>query len=176
MSSSGNLLWMTGLRLNRLPKQRSALRKPGLSFDFPPQRGGLGSFVGRGGLLCGRKYECPRHFDPKPDKLPAGLTQARRSRQLLPHYGSTNEQGCETQSPCRLLETQERSRQEGHEDQEVTSNRGPNAAVFILFRRSLLAGEGAACTVSLHRPPAGAYNAHDQSQSYLARLRQESRR
>ena len=32
-----------GICLDRLLKQRSALRKPDFSFDFPPLRGGLGS-------------------------------------------------------------------------------------------------------------------------------------
>jgi hypothetical protein len=43
MSSSGSFPWMAGICLDRLLKQRSALRKPGISFDFPPQRGGLRS-------------------------------------------------------------------------------------------------------------------------------------
>jgi hypothetical protein len=32
---------MERISLDRLLKQRSALRKPGMPFDFPPQRGGL---------------------------------------------------------------------------------------------------------------------------------------
>jgi len=34
---------MERICLDRLLKQRSALRKPGMPFDFPPQRGGLWS-------------------------------------------------------------------------------------------------------------------------------------
>jgi len=34
---------MAGICLDRLLKQRSALRKPDFSFDFPPPRGGLRS-------------------------------------------------------------------------------------------------------------------------------------
>jgi len=43
ISSSGNFIGMAGICLDRLLKQRSALRKPDLSFDFPPPRGGLRS-------------------------------------------------------------------------------------------------------------------------------------
>jgi hypothetical protein len=51
MVSSGNFIGMAGIRLDRLLKQRSALRKPDFSFDFPPQRGGLRSLsVGAGCL------------------------------------------------------------------------------------------------------------------------------
>jgi hypothetical protein len=42
-SSSGNLIWMAGICLDRLLKQRSALQKPDFSFDLPPPRGGLRS-------------------------------------------------------------------------------------------------------------------------------------
>jgi hypothetical protein len=38
--SSGNLAWMARICLDRLLKQRSALRKPGMPFGLPPQRGG----------------------------------------------------------------------------------------------------------------------------------------
>jgi hypothetical protein len=42
---------MAGICLDRLLNQRSALRKPDFSFDFPPQRGGLRSLsVGAGCL------------------------------------------------------------------------------------------------------------------------------
>jgi hypothetical protein len=34
---------MAGIRLNRLPKQRCALRKPEFAFKLPPPRGGLRS-------------------------------------------------------------------------------------------------------------------------------------
>jgi hypothetical protein len=43
ISSSGNFIEMAGICLDRLLKQRSALRKPDFSFDFPPLRGGLRS-------------------------------------------------------------------------------------------------------------------------------------
>jgi hypothetical protein len=42
-SSSGNFVEMAGICLDRLLKQRSALRKPYLLFDFPPPCGGLRS-------------------------------------------------------------------------------------------------------------------------------------
>jgi len=41
---------MAGICLDRLLKQRSALRKPDFSFDFPPQRGGFRSLSG--GAVC----------------------------------------------------------------------------------------------------------------------------
>ena len=41
ISSSGDFSGMAGICLDRLLKQRSALRKPDFSFDFPPPRGGL---------------------------------------------------------------------------------------------------------------------------------------
>ena len=50
ISSSGNFIGMAGICLDRLLKQRSALRKPDFSFDFPPQRGGLRSLSG--GAVC----------------------------------------------------------------------------------------------------------------------------
>jgi hypothetical protein len=40
ISSSGNFIWMAGICLDRLLKQRFALQKLDFSFDFPPQRGG----------------------------------------------------------------------------------------------------------------------------------------
>ena len=43
ISSSGNFIGLAGICLDRLLKQRSALRKPDFSFDFPPPRGGLRS-------------------------------------------------------------------------------------------------------------------------------------
>jgi hypothetical protein len=36
---------MAGIRLDRLLKQRSALRKPEISFAFPPPRDGLRSLA-----------------------------------------------------------------------------------------------------------------------------------
>jgi hypothetical protein len=51
MSSSENFIGMTGICLDRLLKQRFALRKPDFSFDLPPLRGGLRSLsVGAGYL------------------------------------------------------------------------------------------------------------------------------
>jgi hypothetical protein len=44
--SAGIFKAMEGICLDRLVKQRSALRKPGVPFDFPPQRGGLRSLSG----------------------------------------------------------------------------------------------------------------------------------
>jgi hypothetical protein len=43
VSSAGISIAMAGVCLDRLLKQRSALRKPDFSFDFPPLRGGLRS-------------------------------------------------------------------------------------------------------------------------------------
>jgi hypothetical protein len=43
ITSPGNFLGMAAICLDRLLKQRSALRKLGTPFDFPPQRGGLRS-------------------------------------------------------------------------------------------------------------------------------------
>jgi hypothetical protein len=43
MSSSGIFNRVAVICLDRLPKQRSALRKPDLSFAVPPLGGGLGS-------------------------------------------------------------------------------------------------------------------------------------
>jgi hypothetical protein len=49
ISSSGNSIGMAGICLDRLLKQRAALRKPDFSFDLPPPRGGLRSLsVGAG--------------------------------------------------------------------------------------------------------------------------------
>jgi hypothetical protein len=41
--SAGDSIAIDGICLDRLPKQRSALPKPDLPFDFPPPRGGLRS-------------------------------------------------------------------------------------------------------------------------------------
>jgi hypothetical protein len=41
ISSSENFIGMTGICLDRLLKQRSALRKLDFSFDLPPPRDGL---------------------------------------------------------------------------------------------------------------------------------------
>jgi hypothetical protein len=38
ISSSGNFIGMAEIRLDRLLKQRSALREPDFSFGFPPPR------------------------------------------------------------------------------------------------------------------------------------------
>jgi hypothetical protein len=43
VSSAGIFAVMTGICLDRLLKQRSALQEPDFSFDFPPPRGGLRS-------------------------------------------------------------------------------------------------------------------------------------
>ena len=48
---------MDGICLDRLLKQRLALRKTCIPLDCPPQRGGIKEFVGRGGLLCGGNHE-----------------------------------------------------------------------------------------------------------------------
>jgi hypothetical protein len=49
-SSVEDLIAMDGICLDRLLKQRSALRISGFLFDFPPQRGGLRSLSG--GAVC----------------------------------------------------------------------------------------------------------------------------
>jgi len=43
ISTSEISIWFTGICFGRLLKQRSALRKPDVSFDLPPPRGGLRS-------------------------------------------------------------------------------------------------------------------------------------
>jgi hypothetical protein len=60
MSSSGDFIELAGICLDRLLRQRSALRKPDFSFDFPPPCGGLRSLsagaVGlatKSGILAG---------------------------------------------------------------------------------------------------------------------------
>jgi hypothetical protein len=52
ISSSGNFIGMTGICLDRLLKQRSALRKPDFSSDFPPPRGGLRSLSVRADCIA----------------------------------------------------------------------------------------------------------------------------
>jgi len=52
MSPSGNFNGMTGICLDRLLKQRSALRKPDFSFGFPPRRGGLRNLSVAAGCLA----------------------------------------------------------------------------------------------------------------------------
>jgi len=46
VSSAGIFIAMAGICLDRLLKQRSALRKLCIPLDFPPQRGGLRSLSG----------------------------------------------------------------------------------------------------------------------------------
>jgi hypothetical protein len=55
ISSSGNFIGMAGICLDRLLKQRSALRKSEFSFSAAARR--IKEFVGRGGLHCGGNYE-----------------------------------------------------------------------------------------------------------------------
>jgi len=43
VSSAKNSIAIAGICLDRLLKQRSALRRLDISFDFPPQRGGIRS-------------------------------------------------------------------------------------------------------------------------------------
>jgi hypothetical protein len=49
-SSAGSSFAMEGVSLDRLLKQRSALRKLGVPFDLPPQRGEFRSLSG--GAVC----------------------------------------------------------------------------------------------------------------------------
>ena len=58
-----------GICLDRLPKQRSALHKPGITFGFPPQRGGFRSLSVGGGLQCNGNYELVPHVYSRSDKL-----------------------------------------------------------------------------------------------------------
>jgi hypothetical protein len=46
-SLAKNIIPLEGICLDRLLKQRSALREPEIPFGFPPQRGGLRSLSGR---------------------------------------------------------------------------------------------------------------------------------
>jgi hypothetical protein len=62
ISSSGNLIGMTGIFLDRLLKQRSALRKPDFSFDFPPPSGGLRSLSVRADCLATNSRTFPGHL------------------------------------------------------------------------------------------------------------------
>jgi hypothetical protein len=47
-----NLIAMDGTRLDRLLKQRFALRRPDNPFDSPPQRGGLRCLSGGAGCVA----------------------------------------------------------------------------------------------------------------------------
>jgi hypothetical protein len=47
VSSSGNFLGIAAIHLDRLLKQRIALRKRTIPFALPPQRGGLRNLSGR---------------------------------------------------------------------------------------------------------------------------------
>jgi hypothetical protein len=60
---------MTGTCLDRLLRQRSALQKPDLSFDFPPLRGGLRILSVAADCLATNSAHIP-DFYPKPDKIP----------------------------------------------------------------------------------------------------------
>jgi len=62
ISSSGNFIGMAGICLDRLLKQRFALRKPKFSFDFPPQRGGLRSLSVEAVCLAAGSAYFPRTF------------------------------------------------------------------------------------------------------------------
>jgi hypothetical protein len=65
-SSSGNFNGMTGICLDRLLKQRFALRKPEFSFDFPPQRGGLRSLSVEAACLAAAIAHFSRTYIPNP--------------------------------------------------------------------------------------------------------------
>jgi hypothetical protein len=62
ISSSGNFIGTAGICLDRLHKQRFALRKPKFSFDFPPPRGGLRSWSGAAVCLAAVITHFPRTF------------------------------------------------------------------------------------------------------------------
>jgi hypothetical protein len=70
LSSSGNFPGMTAIRLNRLPKQRSALRKPDLSFNFPPPCGGLGSLSLRAACIATELSNAFRTLSRRPTNSP----------------------------------------------------------------------------------------------------------
>jgi hypothetical protein len=59
LSSSGNFIWVAGSCLDRLLKQRSALRKPDFFFDFPPLRGGLRSLSVKAGCIATKSRARP---------------------------------------------------------------------------------------------------------------------
>jgi len=58
ISSSENFLDMAAVCLDRLLKQRSALRKPDFSSDFPPRRGALRN-LSVGADYIATKYRAP---------------------------------------------------------------------------------------------------------------------
>jgi hypothetical protein len=66
MSPSGNFNGMTGICLDRILKQRSALRKPDFTFDFPPLRGGLRSLSVAAVCLATEITESCRTLSPSP--------------------------------------------------------------------------------------------------------------
>jgi len=69
VSWANSFIAIAGIGLDRLPKQRSALRNPGISSGFPPQRGGFRSLSVGGGLQRNEYSELfPRAY-PRPDKL-----------------------------------------------------------------------------------------------------------
>jgi hypothetical protein len=60
---------MAGICLDRLLKQRSALRIPDSSVDFPPPRGGLRILSGAADCMATNPTLIP-DFYPQPDKIP----------------------------------------------------------------------------------------------------------
>jgi hypothetical protein len=66
ISSSGKFIGMAGICLDRLLKQRFALRKPKFSFDFPPPRGGLRSLSVEAVCFAPGSAYLPRTFTPHP--------------------------------------------------------------------------------------------------------------
>jgi len=64
--SSGDFIEMAEICLDRLLKQRFALRKPKISFDFPPQRGGLRSWSDAAVCLAAAIVHRSRAFIPSP--------------------------------------------------------------------------------------------------------------
>ena len=76
ISSSGNFIGMAVICLDRLLKQRSALRNPDFFCDFPPPRGGLWSLSVQGQIASRRNLELTR--EPRRRRPP------RRHRTALP--------------------------------------------------------------------------------------------
>ena len=69
VSSAGNLIAIERICPDRLPKQRSALHKPGIPSGLPPQRGGFRSLsVGKVCLETEITSYSP-HVYPRSDKL-----------------------------------------------------------------------------------------------------------
>jgi hypothetical protein len=69
VSWANSFIAIAGIGLDRLPKQRSALHKPGISSGFPPQRGGFRSLSVGAVCFATEITNYFPHVYPRPDKL-----------------------------------------------------------------------------------------------------------